>query len=191
MPGIVGVLLAAGASSRFGSNKLMHRLPDGTPMAVTTAINLRPSCDRMVAVLRPDHDELATLLTEVGCELVFCPEAEGGMGHSLASGVRATAEAAGWIVALADMPFIADSSYQKLADCLRSGASLVTTEYMGRRAHPVGFSQKWFSQLTALKGDEGGKSILKNYQQDLILCPVDDAGVILDVDYPTDLICAP
>jgi molybdenum cofactor cytidylyltransferase len=187
MRGIVGVLLAAGVGSRFGGDKLMYRLPDGTPIAVAAAANLRPACERMVAVLRPGHDELAALLTAEGCEIIFCPEADGGMGHSLAAGVRVTADAPAWLVALADMPFIASGSHQAVAICLQAGASLAASQYQGRRGHPVGFSRQWFPQLAAMTGDQGGKAILEQYRRNLVLCPVDDPGVIWDIDRKDDL----
>nr|WP_294866282.1 nucleotidyltransferase family protein [uncultured Pseudogulbenkiania sp.] len=187
---IVGILLAAGASRRFGSDKLSHRLPDGTPMAVAAAASLLPVCARVVAVLRPGRDELAAVLTAAGCEIVLCPEAEGGMGYSLAAGVRATAEAAGWIVALADMPFIASSSHVAVAAALQAGASLAATQYRGRRGHPVGFARAWQNPLAGLTGDQGGKTLLEQHHQKLTLCPVDDPGVVRDIDYPRDLIDA-
>lgn len=187
---IVGILLAAGAGSRFGSDKLSHRLPDGTPLAVAAANRLLPVCEQVVAVLRPDRGELAAALTAVGCEIVLCPEAEQGMGHSLAAGVRASADAAGWIVALADMPFIASSSHAAVAAALQAGASLAATQYRGRRGHPVGFARSWQAQLLALSGDQGGKTLLERQRQALTLCPVDDPGVLWDIDTPQDLIDA-
>lgn len=191
MRGIVGVLLAAGLGRRFGGDKLVYRLPDGTPMAVAAAANLRGACERVVAVVRPDHDPLAALLADAGCEIVFCPEADGGMGHSLAAAVRATADASGWIVALADMPFIASSSHHAIASCILTGASLAATQYQGRRGHPVGFSSVWYPELAAMTGDQGGRAILENHRQNLILCPVEDPGVVWDIDRPEDLRCPP
>ena len=184
---IVGVLLAAGVGRRFGGDKLMHRLPDGTPMAVAGAAALRPACDHVLAVLRPEHGPLADTLAMAGCEIVLCPDAHKGMGHSLAAGVRAAADVAAWIVALGDMPGIGSSSHRAVAACLRAGASLVATEYRGRRGHPVGFSSIWFPELSALTGDQGGRTILETHRQHMILCPVDDPGVILDIDRPEDL----
>lgn len=184
---IVGILLAAGRGSRFGSDKLLHPLADGTPMAVAAAHNLRPACDRLIAVLRPGSEVLAGLLAAEDCETVICPDADAGMGHSLALGVRASAGAAGWIVALADMPFILPSSHQSVADGLCSGASLAASEFDGRRGHPVGFAGQWLDQLSALTGDQGGKSILEAHRQELLLCPVADPGVLRDIDRPADL----
>lgn len=187
---IVGILLAAGMGRRFGGDKLLHRLSDGTPMAVAAAASLRAACERVVAVVRPDHEALAALLAEAGCEVVPCPDAHLGMGASLAAGVRATADASGWVVALGDMPFIAAGSHQAVVARLRDGARLAATQYRGRRGHPVGFAGEWLPRLAALAGDQGGKAILDDHGQDLVLCPVDDPGVIRDVDRPEDL-CQP
>jgi molybdenum cofactor cytidylyltransferase len=186
--GIAGVLLAAGAGSRFGGDKLLHRLPNGVPIAVAAAVNLRPACERMVAVLRFGDEELATLLAAAGCEIMLCAEADLGMGHSLAAGVRATADASAWLVALADMPFIAGTTHHAVAASLRAGASLAASQYQGRRGHPVGFAKKWFAQLSEMTGDQGGKIILNKHREDLILCPVDDPGATRDIDYQEDLI---
>ena len=186
--GIVGVLLAAGVGRRFGGrDKLMHRLPDGTPIAVAAASSLRAACDRVVAVLRPDRAQLADSLSTAGCEIVLCPEADHGMGHSLAAGVRATADAEGWLVALGDMPGIDGSSHRAVAACLESGASLAATQYGMQRGHPVGFAKQWFPELSELTGDQGGRAILEENCQHLVLCPVDDPGVILDIDRRVDL----
>lgn len=184
---IVGILLAAGTGSRFGGDKLRHPLPDGTPLAVAAAVNLRSACDRLIAVVRPGQDALADLLSAAGCEIVLSPESTSGMGHSLAAGVRAAAQASGWIVALADMPFIASATHVAVASRLREGASLVATQYRGERGHPVGFSRVWFPQLTAMTGDQGGKSILQAHRQQLVLCAIDDPGVLRDIDRREDL----
>jgi molybdenum cofactor cytidylyltransferase len=160
-------------------------------MAVAAAVNLRPACERLVAVLRAGDEELAALLTAAGCEIVICAEANYGMGHSLAAGVCATADASAWLVALADMPFIASTTHQTVAAALRAGASLAASQYQGRRGHPVGFAGKWFAQLSEMTGDQGGRTILEKHQEDLILCPVDDPGATRDIDYQLDLITIP
>ena len=109
------------------------------------------------------------------------------MGQSLATGVRAAPDAAAWIVALGDMPFIATSSHQAVATRLRAGASLVATEYEGQRGHPVGFSKNWYTELCALAGDQGARTILAQYSSALDLCTVKDPGVLRDIDRPVDL----
>lgn len=187
MSQIVGLLLAAGRGARFGSDKRLHPLADGTPMAVAAARNLRPACDRLIAVLRPGSEILAGLLAAEGCETVICAEADSGMGHTLAAGVRVSPKALGWVVALADMPFIAPDSHQAVAASLRAGASLAACIFDGRRGHPVGFAARHYAELAALTGDHGGKIILERHRQLLVLCPVDDPGVLRDIDRIKDL----
>lgn len=186
-PAIVGVLLAAGRSRRFGGDKLQHRLPDGRPIGVAAADSLRPACDRLLAVVRPDAPALHELLGGAGCELVICRDADSGMGHSLAAAIRAACNAAGWVVALADMPFITTPSHQLIAACLRGGASLAATEFQGRRGHPVGFAAHWRDELSALRGEEGARSILQAHRADIVLCPVSDRGVLRDIDRRRDV----
>lgn len=165
----------------------MYSLPDGTPIAVAAAINLRAVCQDTIAVLRPHQNALTHLLTAVGCEIVVCSDAGGGMGHSLAAGVRAKPDASAWVVALADMPYIAVASHHAVVSHLRQGATLVACAYQQHRGHPVGFSRIWLNELSAMTGDQGGKIILARHPQDLVLCQVDDPGVIRDIDKPEDL----
>lgn len=185
---IVGILLAAGSGSRFGSDKRLHPLADKTPMAVAAGRRLHGCCERTIAVLRPGSDHLAELLAAEGVATVVSTESVHGMGHTLASGIFATPDASGWIVALADMPFIASASYQSVKTALLKGASIAAPTCDGRRGHPVGFSERWFTKLSALRGDEGARSILASAPEHIVLCPVDDQGILRDVDKLTDLL---
>lgn len=184
---LVGILLAAGSGSRFGSDKLLHPMSDALPMAIAAARGLRPACDRAVAVVRPDSGRLAEWLVDEGYEVVTRAAVRDGMGHSLAAGVGAAADAAGWLVALADMPFIEPASHARVAQALRGGARIVVPEYQGRRGHPVGFAREWGSRLAALSGDQGARRIVAAFPEAVVLCALDDPGIVRDVDRPADL----
>ena len=184
---IVGILLAAGGSSRFGSDKLLYPLANATPLGLVAARRLRPACDRVLAVVRPNSDRLADLLAAEGYELVISAASLRGMGHSLAAGVSAAADAAGWVVALADMPYIAPVTFGQVASALRAGGSIVVPEYRGRRGHPVGFAKQWGEQLSALAGDEGARRIVAAFPAAVVRCEVDDPGIVRDVDQLADL----
>ena len=187
MSQIVGILLAAGSSRRFGADKRLHLLADGTPMALASARNLAAVCSRTIVVIRPDDTVLASLLAEEGLETIVCAEAQQGMGHSLASGVAATADAAGWLVALADMPYIQAASYHAVLDAMQGGTALARPIHNGRPGHPVGFGAAYRAELLALTGDQGGKAIIEANPDALVLCPVDDPGVLKDVDMPVQI----
>ena len=184
-----GVLLAAGLGSRFDPdgmhNKLLARMRDGTPVAHEAAHRLLAVVPRVVAVVRPGSDALARLLNDAGCEVVFAPAAERGMGASLAAGIEASDDAEGWIVALADMPRIAVTTIEALARALDGGASLVAPFYEGQRGHPVGFGVAHRDALLKLDGDAGARSLL--ISQRVTRLDVDDPGILRDVDTPEDL----
>ena len=185
--GVVGILLAAGFARRFGSDKRLQRLADGRAMAVVAAGSLLQAGVPVIAVVRPEDALLAELLTAVGCEVVQATAAHRGMGHSLAAGVAASPDAAGWLVALADMPRLQVASHRAVLAALHAGASLARSEHDGRAGHPVGFAAPWREQLLALTGDAGARHLVQAAAAELVRCPVDDPGVLFDVDLPGDL----
>ena len=184
---VVGLLLAAGAGTRFGSDKLSHSLPHGVPIAVQAARHLKPAVSRIVAVVRPSSAELGKRLAGEGCEVVVCENAAEGMGASLACAARAAGPAEAYLVALGDMPFVRPSSAAAVRDALVAGAELAAPYWRTRRGHPVGLSAKFFAQLLMLQGDEGAKKLLAAHHDRLVKIPVGDPGVIRDIDTPADL----
>jgi len=187
MSPVVGILLAAGSGSRFGANKLLHPLTDGIPMAVVAARRLRFVCNISIAVIRPGENDLERQLQEEGLQVVVCDESLLGMGHSLAAGVNASSYAGGWIIALADMPFIESTTYQCVVTALQTGASIVIPETNGRRGHPVGFAAHWFDKLSTLRGDTGARALLASSPTEIFRCTVDDPGIFRDIDSMADL----
>lgn len=187
MARIVGLLLAAGQGRRFGGDKLLQALADGTPVAVAAARALKAACADSIAVLRPEQDALASLLEAEGLRVVLCAAARSGMGHSLAAGVAASCDAHGWLVALADMPCIRVATLQAVAELIGGGAALAAPSHAGRRGHPVGFAARWRDALLALEGDEGARAILQQSRLLLHVLETDDPGVLQDVDTPADL----
>ncbi|WP_027800881.1 nucleotidyltransferase family protein [Paraburkholderia dilworthii] len=184
-----GILLAAGVGSRFDphglQNKLLARLPDGTPVAQEAAHRLLRAVPRVLAVVRPGAEALARLLNDAGCDVAFAPAAERGMGASLAAGIQASEDAEGWIVALADMPRIQIATIEAVARALDGGAPVVAPFYEGQRGHPVGFGAEHRDALLSLDGDSGARSLLRS--QRVMRLDVDDAGILRDVDTPDDL----
>ncbi|HEX9193736.1 MAG TPA: nucleotidyltransferase family protein [Burkholderiales bacterium] len=189
---IRGILLAAGYSKRFGSNKLLQALPAGapdagTPIGLAAARHLLEALPESIAVVRPRAQKLAKLLRDAGCNTVVCKNAGEGMGTSLAAGVRAAADAHGWLVALADMPFLRPQTIRVIAQALSDGAAIAAPAYRGERGHPVGFARRFFDELSALHGDHGARELLAQHPDWVTLYEVDDPGVLRDIDKPSDL----
>jgi molybdenum cofactor cytidylyltransferase len=185
-PHIAGILLAAGAGSRFGGGKLLHPL-EGVAIGVRAARNLLAAGLPVTAVIRPGGEELQRLLREAGCTVTVCDNAAEGMGVSLAHAIAHTQDATGWIVALADMPRIQPQTVRLIAEALSQGAVIAAPEYRGARGHPVGFSAALRNELLDLRGDEGARALLKRHHAETRLVSTDDAGVVFDIDRREDI----
>lgn len=183
---IAGILLAAGAGSRFGGGKSLHEL-DGVAIGVRAARNMLAAGLAVTAVVRPGSDALVRLLQAEGVTVTLCANAAEGMGVSLAHVIAYTGDAAGWVVALADMPRIAPQTIQCVADAVRAGALIAAPTLRGERGHPVGFGAALRAELLELKGDEGARAVLKRHHAEIRLIPVDDPGVIFDIDRREDI----
>ena len=200
---VVGILLAGGEGRRFGGNKLLQPLPAAAtdvalPLALASARNLLAALPQVIAVVRPGATILGSLLREAGCRVVVCRHASEGMGSTLASAVRASLRGQahgdsnkgapeGWLMALADMPWIEPATLRQLAQALQQGAAIVAPSYHGERGHPVGFAVRFRRELSRLRGDEGARPVLRQHAGLLQLLPVTDSGVLRDVDTPADL----
>ncbi len=184
------IVLAAGHGRRFGGNKQLARLPDGRLLLEQTLTHLRAATDRILLVIRPD---LAHPMSEALPELwnsvvvVECPEAELGMGHSLAAGVTALPQdSEGCLICLGDMPWIRPDTYRRLLDTL-DGDGILIPEYQGRPGHPVGFGQRLFDELRGCRGDRGARDVIRQHPTACRRLAVEDEGILRDVDTPADM----
>lgn len=190
---IAGILLAAGKSTRFGSNKLLQQLPEHqTPMAVQSARNLLEVLPNSVAVVREDDQQLKSLLSETGINLVENPHTNLGMSSSIRCGIESASQlfpcTKGWILALADMPCIPAAIIKQVADSILHGTLIAAPEYKNQRGHPVGFSCQLRSELLTLTGDVGARLLIAKHSDQLYTFETNDEVVLRDIDRPQDLV---
>jgi len=184
---VAAVVLAAGSSVRMGRDKL--RLSwRGRPLLERAVAPLVDAAgvDEVVVVVPPGFSWPGGL---DGCRLVEAPDHREGMGASLRAGVAAVdPEVDACLVALGDMPEVSVELVEALVRAFEQGrGSLVAPVYRGRRGHPVLLGRVHRPALLALSGDVGARSILRDHPDELVLLPVDERGVVLDVDTLADL----
>ncbi|KAB0609441.1 nucleotidyltransferase family protein [Castellaniella defragrans] len=186
---IAGILLAAGRGTRFDPtgqlNKLMQPLADGTPVAAASASALLAVLPDVIAIVRDHTSALSRLLASAGCRVLSCPDAGRGMAASLVCGILATPQHAGCLIALADMPFVQQSTLQALVDALTQGADIAAPVWNGHRGNPVAFSAWHRQRLLSLEGDRGARALLQQYPVREVI--VTDPGILRDIDTPSDL----
>ena len=171
----IGIVLAAGSSSRFGSDKRQYRLPNGRTMLEQVVAHALQALPAVVVALTPEDAELQEQLLACDDQRLRCiqvADASMGMGNTLSAAVAATASAAGWVVLLGDMPFIEPETIAAVAEGLQQG----------RPGHPVGFSQAHRGALQAIGGDQGARTVIRENPGAVLLLSVADPGIHQDVD---------
>lgn len=186
-PPIFGLLLAAGSSRRMGHrNKLLIEI-DGAPVVQRSARVLVGLVERLVVVTGHQAQHVEQALEGLDVDFVFNTEHLAGLGSSLAAGVRGLPRPAlGVLVALADMPFVTRSTAEAvLAVFADDPTSVVAPVFRGVRGHPVAWPARCFAALARAAGDVGARTLLQT--ETITEVPVDDPGVVRDLDTPEDL----
>jgi molybdenum cofactor cytidylyltransferase len=188
MPGsVIALVLAAGSSRRFLSDKRIAKLAGGRSVLEQTIECCVEAGLEVLLVLGPGDDLLSEYFNLLGIKTLINPDASIGIGSSLAAGASALSDTAALLVVLGDMPYVKPATLRVLADKLLAGAGIVRPLYRQRPGNPVGFSSHYYPCLTALSGDRGGRNILLENPADVFDIDVEDDGVIRDIDYRTDL----
>lgn len=106
-----------------------------------------------------------------------------GMGDSIAAGVRATRDAAGWLILPGDLPLVRPESLLAVAAALSSEAAVLPS-YRGERGHPVGFPASCGDALSRLSGSAGASSVLQARMRvhSPVRLDLDDPGIVTDID---------
>jgi len=181
------VVLAAGKGSRFkgSAHKLEQSLGDLSVLGST----LRSAIESHLPVAVVVTQALAAGASRIVAarDVVVVPQALAalGMGHSIAAGIAARADAPGWLLLPGDMPMVKPATLLAVAAALEQHP-VAYAQYQGRRGHPVGFAAELYSELMMLSGDEGARRIIARYPA--VGVDVDDPGVLLDLDTEADLV---
>jgi molybdenum cofactor cytidylyltransferase len=184
---IKGILLAAGSASRFGGGKLSHPLADGTPIGIASLRTLRSALPNVIVVVRAGDEKLQALFSAEKVPVSVSRDAHLGMGHSLVCGIDASREANGWIIALADMPFLQPATIETVARRVEGSGRIALPAYRGEHGHPVGFGSRYRDELLQLGGDAGARALMRRHADDVEVIDSDDPGVLRDIDTKADL----
>lgn len=182
------VVLAAGASTRFGSAKQLVRV-NGRPLmlsVVSRAVEL--AGHSVTVVLGANAGELAPLLRHSPASVAVNHDWQEGIASSIREGLsHAPATADGVLIALADQAAVTTEDFRRLAGIWRRDpASIATAQYAGAVGVPAIFPRWCFRELNELRGDRGAQVLLQRHVDRLVRLPM--PGAELDIDRPEDLL---
>ncbi len=186
---VTAIVLAAGMSTRMGTLKQLLPL-NGKPLLETVLDNLRQSCvDEVILVLGHSADQIRGTLPLAGVRVVMNDRYTEGMGTSLRVGLaNAGPQTQAALVVLADQPFLKPATIDQLIAAYRERKpQIVVPTYNGFRGNPVLLDHSVFPELSGLSGDMGCRAIFGSHTDNILQVPVDDIGVLLDVDTKADL----
>jgi CTP:molybdopterin cytidylyltransferase MocA len=188
--GPVAVVPAAGRGRRFGGSKLVA-IVGGQPMLERVIRSLLDAgIPRVVVVLAPDSAADAASVPVLGdprVRTVVNPDPERGMFSTVQTGIAAAAGDP-IVVLPGDVPFVRPATIRLVLDAARRDARCVVPTHDGRRGHPVAIPGVWREAIVAADPSRNLSEVLKSLDaRGQLELPVEDSGVLRDVDVPGDL----
>ncbi|MEV4686809.1 nucleotidyltransferase family protein [Microbacterium sp. LWH3-1.2] len=181
---VCGIVLAAGAGSRYGRPKGLVRSPDGSPwVARATAMLRAGGCDEVVVVVGARGREVA-LLAPDDARVVVAPDWAVGLSAALRAGLEAVADGDVAVVTPVDTPDAAPQAVARVLSFLgpvpRDG--LAQAVYGGRPGHPVAIGANHLpSMIRSLTGDRGARAYLAGHGAVEVECADLWSGADIDV----------
>jgi len=182
---IAGLLLAAGAGTRFGRPKQLAQL-DGRPLLehAIRAMTASP-VDRVVVVLGASADEVIAGVDAHGASFVICSRWDEGQSASLACGLAEVPDAEAVVITLGDQPRVSPEAIARVIAGRGDGIDAVRATYGGAPGHPVLLERHLFGRMRDVTGDHGARNLLLSVHAREVPC--DDLGGGEDVDTPEQL----
>lgn len=181
---ISAVVLAAGASSRMGTQKLLLVL-DGEPLVRRTVRQVVDAgFDDVLVVVGHEHERILAALEGLPIRHAVNPEYATGMGSSFRIAVEHLPDAEAAMFALADQPFVTDREYRAILDSYRAGhAAIVSVRYGDVTAPPHLFTRALFPELAVL--EHGARPVLERHRDQTVVLRF-AADLLHDIDTPED-----
>jgi molybdenum cofactor cytidylyltransferase len=187
-PLLHAIVLAAGASRRFGSPKQLVRI-NGRPMlhaVLSRAVEI--AGHSVTVVLGANANELAPLLAHSPATIVVNRNWESGISSSIRAGLeRLPGMVDGVLMLLADQPSVSVEDLRRLAGAWRRQPDYISAARYGATVGAPAIFPRWcLRELSELRGDRGANPLLQRHGARMVRVPMNSAAT--DIDTPEDLL---
>ncbi|MBZ2175175.1 nucleotidyltransferase family protein [Schnuerera sp. xch1] len=183
---IIGIIQASGFSRRMNKDKLLMSI-DGIPMIEKVIRSCKlSSLDDLIMVYR--REEVGRIGERCGIKTVYNPNAHLGQSEALKVGIREAENADAYMFLVGDQPFINSELIDRLIFAYRNNdASIIVPYFNGKNGTPTIFSSKYKEKLLTIKGDKGGRDIIRNNFSLVKRVHIDNPRLGIDIDTLEDL----
>ncbi|WP_227764875.1 molybdenum cofactor cytidylyltransferase [Zhaonella formicivorans] len=181
---IAVVILAAGKASRMGRTKQLLPWGESTLLGSTIDLYTGAKVDEVIVVVGHCAAEIRAALKDKAVRWVENKAYEQGMSTSLKAGIEALNDGVSAVLlALGDLPLLKKETIRCMLKIYKNNnCKIVIPYYHNKRGNPVLISRELFPELLAIQGDQGAREVIKKYESQVYKLPVDDPGILQDVD---------
>ena len=188
-----GIILAAGASVRFGQPKQLIKLRDKYLIEWVLDAALNSRLRTVVLVLGHEHKAILQALgaktDHPGLKVVINPNYRDGQSTSLKAGLTCVRQAFSSVMyLLADQPLINSDTIDRMLDQFHnSDKDICVPVFEGRRGNPTIFRQPIYEEIMMIDGDIGARNIIAKKAERVLYAEVEDPKCFFDIDSQEDL----
>lgn len=189
-PHVSAIVLAAGQSSRMGTNKLLSDIGGVTMIRRSVSAVTGSPAEQVIVVTGRDADHVGRALEGLPVTLVHNPEFSRGIASSLKRGLEAlNEETDAVVVCLGDMPMVSKDVISRLIAAFNPAEhrSICVATHLGTRGNPVLWGRQHFHALKSLAGDKGARVLFDQYHDEMVEVEMPDRSVLIDIDSPEAL----
>ena len=186
---ISAILLAAGESKRMGELKQLMPFGQNTTIVEQAIDNLLSAAvNEVIVVVGYRAEEVIKNIVGKPVKIAINPNYRQGMSTSIIAGLNLVDSRAQTVMlTLGDQPLINSQTINRLIEEFHNhDRGIAIPTYQGRRGHPIIFAIKYKEKLLELKGDIGGRQIVKDHPDDILEVAVNAGGIITDIDTISD-----
>ncbi len=187
-PGVAAIVLAAGESQRFGQPKQLLPVGDRTMLQHVVDVVLDSPVEQVIVVLGCRAAEIGASIADRSVQVVVNERWKSGLSSSVQAGLLAVKpEVSAALFVLADQPGVTTEVIAKLIERYRKNhAPIVVPTHRGRRGNPVLFDRSLFAELLEVHGDQGGRQLIAEHEDELEEVEVETEAIFADIDTVED-----